>query len=59
MIADKLEKRPYSSREFIWEIGKWLSEGNAKKEPDSLIQACYENNVPIFCPATGHLLDLD
>ncbi len=50
MIADKLEKRPYSSREFIWEIGKWLSEGNAKKT-DSLIQACYENNVPIFCPA--------
>ncbi len=50
MIADKLEKRPYSSREFIWEIGKWLSEGNAKKK-DSLIQVCYENNVPIFCPA--------
>jgi deoxyhypusine synthase len=50
LIADKLEKRPYSSREFIWEIGKWLSEGNAKKK-DSLIQACYEHNVPIFCPA--------
>ncbi len=50
LIADKLEKRPYSSREFIWEMGKWLSEGNAKKT-DSLIQACYENNVPIFCPA--------
>ncbi len=50
LIADRLEKRPYSSREFIWEIGKWLSEGNSKKE-DSLIQACYENNVPIFCPA--------
>ncbi|MBP1645107.1 MAG: deoxyhypusine synthase [Bacteroidetes bacterium] len=50
LIADRLEKRPYSSREFIWEIGKWLSEGNAKKT-DSLIQACYENNVPIFCPA--------
>lgn len=50
LIADKLEKRPYSSREFIWEIGKWLSEGNAKKK-DSLIQACYENNIPIFCPA--------
>lgn len=50
LIADKLEKRPYSSREFIWEIGKWLSEGNAKKK-DSLIQTCYENNVPIFCPA--------
>lgn len=49
-IADTLEPRPYSSREFLWETGKWLAEGNAKKK-DSLIQACYENNVPIFCPA--------
>lgn len=49
-IADTLEPRPYSSREFIKEIGKWLAQGNAKKT-DSLIQACYENNVPIFCPA--------
>ncbi|MDD2192324.1 MAG: deoxyhypusine synthase, partial [Bacteroidales bacterium] len=51
IIADRLEKRPYSSREFIWEIGKWLTEGNNAKKKDSLIQACYENNVPIFCPA--------
>ncbi len=49
-IADGLEKRPYSSREFIWEMGKWLANGNAKKK-NSLIQVCYENNVPIFCPA--------
>ncbi len=50
MVADSLEARPYSSREFIWELGKWLANGGAKKK-DSLIQACYENNVPIFCPA--------
>ena len=49
-IADMLEPRPYSSREFIYELGKWLSQGNAKK-PDSLIQRAYEKNVPIFCPA--------
>ncbi|KQC11903.1 MAG: deoxyhypusine synthase [Candidatus Cloacimonas sp. SDB] len=48
-IADQLEPRPYSSREFIWEMGKWLSKNSAKKE--SLIQTAYENNVPIFCPA--------
>ncbi len=48
-IADGLEPRPYSSREFIWEMGRYLSEHAVKK--DSLIQACYENNVPIFCPA--------
>jgi len=49
-IANKLEKRPYSSREFIKEMGKFLAEGGAKKT-DSLIQAAYEHNVPIFCPA--------
>jgi len=48
-ITDKLEARPYSSREFIWEMGKWLVKNSKKK--DSLIQACYENNVPIFVPA--------
>jgi deoxyhypusine synthase len=49
-IASRLEPRGYSSREFIWEMGKWLSEGNAKK-PGSLIQTAYEKGVPIFCPA--------
>jgi len=48
-IADTLEHRPYSSREFIYEMGKWLTK-NAKKR-DSLVQTAYENNVPIFCPA--------
>ena len=49
-IADALEPRPYSSREFIHEMGKWLAAGNAKKN-GSLIQTAYEEGVPIFCPA--------
>lgn len=49
-IAQGLEARPYSSREFIWEMGRWLAAGGARKE-GSLIQTAYENNVPIFCPA--------
>ncbi len=49
-IAESLEPRPYSSREFIQEMGKWLAAGNAKK-PGSLIQTAYEEGVPIFCPA--------
>ena len=49
-IADSLEPRPYSSREFIWEMGKYLKNGGAKKK-ESLVQTAYENNVPIFCPA--------
>jgi deoxyhypusine synthase len=48
-IADSLEPRPYSSREFLYETGKWLSKNSVKKE--SLIQTAYENNVPIFVPA--------
>ena len=48
-IANSLDPRPYSSREFIWEIGKWLTKNSVKKE--SLIQTCYECGVPIFCPA--------
>ena len=48
-IADSLEPRPYSSREFIWEMGKYLTK-HAKKK-DSLVQTCFEHNVPIFCPA--------
>ena len=48
-IADNLEPRSYTSREFINEIGKYLK-NNAKKK-GSLIETAYENNVPIFCPA--------
>ena len=48
-IADNLEPRSYTSREFIYEIGKYLK-NNAKKK-GSLIEVAYDNNVPIFCPA--------
>jgi deoxyhypusine synthase len=48
-IADSLEPRPYSSREFIKELGKYLTKNAVKK--DSLIQVAYETGVPIFCPA--------
>ena len=48
-IADKLEPRSYTSREFIHEMGKYLKKNSKKK--DSLIETAYDNNVPIFCPA--------
>ena len=48
-IADSLEARSYTSREFIQEIGKYLKKNSKKK--DSLIETAYDNNVPIFCPA--------
>ena len=48
-IANSLEPRAYSSREFIWEMGKYLKKHAKKKE--SLIELAYDHNVPIFCPA--------
>ncbi len=48
-IAETLEPRPYSSREFIREMGKYLV-ANGKKE-NSLVKLAYEHDVPIFCPA--------
>lgn len=49
IIADQLSPRAYSSREFIREMGKYLKKHSKKK--NSLVQAAYEHDVPIFCPA--------
>ena len=48
-IADKLKPKSYTSREFIFEIGKYLK--NNSKKSGSLIETAYDYNVPIFCPA--------
>ncbi len=48
-IADSLEPRPYSSRAFIAEMGKYLV-AHGKKD-NSLVKLAYEHDVPIFCPA--------
>jgi deoxyhypusine synthase len=48
-IANSLEPRPYSSREFIREMGKYLSKKG--KKANSLVKLAYEHDVPIFCPA--------
>ena len=49
IIADQLPPGVYSSREFIKEMGKFLVSNSKKK--NSLVQAAYENKVPVFCPA--------
>lgn len=48
-IADSLPPRPHSSREFIREMGRYLKKH--AKNRNSLVQAAYEHDVPIFCPA--------
>jgi len=48
-VANSLEPRPHTSREFIWELGKYLKTHSKKK--NSLIETAYDHGVPIFCPA--------
>lgn len=49
-IADRIEPRPYTSREFIGEMGKYLSEVGAKTQASIVLEA-FREEVPIFCPA--------
>jgi deoxyhypusine synthase len=48
-IADNLPAKPYSSREFIFEMGRYLTRQAVKK--GSLVELAYRHRVPIFCPA--------
>jgi deoxyhypusine synthase len=53
-IANSLPTRPHSSREFIRAMGEYLQKHGrtpAKGNNDSIVLACYEKDVPIFCPA--------
>jgi deoxyhypusine synthase len=50
-IFDSLEPRPYSSRELIWEFGKYLEANGGPKVEDSVVYAAFKNNIPIFVPA--------
>ena len=48
-IADSIEPKAYSSREFISKMGEYLVKHSKKK--DSLVETAFKKNVPIFCPA--------
>ena len=48
-IADSLEAKPYSSREILGEMGKYLKKNN--KGRDSVVRLAYEKGIPIFVPA--------
>lgn len=48
-ICNELQPRPYSSREFIKEMGSYLERhGNGS---ESVVLSAYKKNVPIFVPA--------
>jgi deoxyhypusine synthase len=48
-IADSIEPVPYSSREFIKLMGKYLKEKNEGNE--SVVRIAYQKDLPIFVPA--------
>ncbi|MHA1238324.1 MAG: 1,9-bis(guanidino)-5-aza-nonane synthase [Candidatus Odinarchaeia archaeon] len=48
-IADNLEPRPYSSREFIKAMGEYLEKKSINVE--SVVLEAYRKNLPIFVPA--------
>lgn len=48
-IIGSLKPKPYSSREVLEEMGKYLVK--KCKVKDSIVLACYKKGVPIFVPA--------
>jgi len=47
-FAATLEKRPYTTREFLYLLGGHLWKTTGR---DGILTAAYRANVPIFCPA--------
>lgn len=47
-IADSMKPGVYSSREFIYNMGKFLDK---KGKQESFVHEAYKKQVPIFCPA--------
>jgi len=52
-ICNSLEPRPYSSREFIYEMGRYLENDKkyAASRENSIVYQCYKRQIPIFVPA--------
>lgn len=49
-FAESLEKRPYTTREFLYLIGKDLSK---KGKAEGIVTAAYKAGVPVYCPAVA------
>jgi deoxyhypusine synthase len=47
-FAATLERRPYTSREFLYRLGGHLWDATGR---DGILTAAYRARVPIFCPA--------
>ena len=47
-FALTLERRPYTSREFLYRLGEYLWQQTGQ---EGILTAAYRANVPVFCPA--------
>ena len=47
-FALTLERRPHTSREFLYRLGEYLWK---ETQQDGILTAAYRANVPVFCPA--------
>jgi deoxyhypusine synthase len=47
-FALTLERRPYTSREFLYRLGEYLWQQTGQ---DGILTAAYRASVPVFCPA--------
>ncbi len=47
-FALTLERRPYTSREFLYKLGEYLWKETGQ---EGILTAAFKGNVPIFCPA--------
>ena len=47
-VAAGLEPRPYTTREFLYQLGRHLWDTTGR---DGILTAAYRADVPIFCPA--------
>ncbi len=47
-FALTLERRPYTSREFLYKLGEYLWK---ETQAEGILTAAYRANVPVFCPA--------
>ncbi|MBI5599738.1 MAG: deoxyhypusine synthase [Deltaproteobacteria bacterium] len=49
-FALRLERRPYTTREFFFLLGKDLA---LKGRRDGIVRAAYRAGIPVYCPAIG------
>lgn len=59
-FAETLDRRPYTTREFLSlmgkdlaKAGKILAKKSGQKYQDGIVTAAYKYDVPIYCPAIG------